>query len=58
MGTGRPLLINWEIHLFISAKMKISHVSWIASIETDPKAGGHTLLEPVPGIAPADKGSF
>ena len=40
MVTGRPLLTNWEIHPSISARMKTSLVSWIVSIETDPKVGG------------------
>ena len=31
MVTGQPLLINWEIHPLISARMKISLVSWIVS---------------------------
>ena len=43
MITGRPLLTNWEIHPLTSAKMKISLVSWIVSIETDPKVGGEFL---------------
>ena len=42
MATGQPLLINWENHPSISARMKISLVSWIVSIETDPKAGGES----------------
>ena len=40
MVTGQPLLINWAIYPLISARTKISHVSWIISTETDPKAGG------------------
>ena len=40
MVTGQPLLINWETRPSTSARMKISLVSWIVSIETDPKAGG------------------
>ena len=40
MATGLPLLINWEIQPSTSAKMKISPVSWIVSIETDPRAEG------------------
>ena len=55
MVTGEPLLINWEIH---PLKMKISLVCWIVSTETDPKDGGDSLLEPHPGVAPADKGLF
>ena len=31
MDTGLPLLTNWEIHPLMSAKMKISLVSWIVS---------------------------
>ena len=46
--TGQPLLISWEIHPLISAKMKISLVSWILSRETDPKIGG----ESTPGTYP------
>ena len=40
MVTVQPLLINWEIHPSTSARTKISLVSWIASTETNPKAGG------------------
>ena len=40
MVTGQPLLINWETRPSISTRMKISLVSWIVSIETDPKARG------------------
>ena len=40
MVTGLPLLINWEIQPSTSAKMKILLASWIASIETDPRAEG------------------
>ena len=43
MATGQPLLINWEIQLSTSAKMKISLVSWIVSIETDPRVEGVSL---------------
>ena len=28
------------------------------STEADLKVGGHPLLEPLPGLTPADKGSF
>ena len=42
MVTGQPLLINWEIHPSTSARTKISLVSWIVSIETNPKAGGES----------------
>ena len=48
MVTGQPLLINWETHPSISARTKISLVSLIVSIGTDPKAGG----EPPPGTSP------
>ena len=48
MVTGQPLLISWEIHPLISAKMKISRVSWIVSTEIDPKVGGESL----PGTYP------
>ena len=40
MVTGQPLLINWGIHPSISARRKISLLSWIVSTETDPKTGG------------------
>ena len=40
MVTGQPLLIVWKICPSMSVRMKISLVSWIASTETDPKAGG------------------
>ena len=39
MATGLPLLISWETHPLISARMKISLVSWIVSTETGPKVG-------------------
>ena len=42
MVTGQPLLIVWEICPSMSARMKISLVSWIVSTETDPKAGGES----------------
>ena len=48
MVTGQPLLINWEIHPLISARTKISLISWIVSTETDPKAAG----ESPPGTSP------
>ena len=38
MATGLPLLTNWEIQSSTSAKMKISPISWIVSIGTDPRA--------------------
>ena len=58
MVTGQLLLINWGTHTSISAKMKISRVSWIVPTETDPKPEGNPLLEPLPGFAPADKVSI
>ena len=48
MVTDLPLLISWGIHPLTSAKMKISPVSWIVSIETDPRVGG----ESPPGTSP------
>ena len=48
MVTGQPLLINWEIPPSTSAKTKISLVSWIVSIETDPKVGGVSPLGTYP----------
>ena len=42
MVTGQPLLIVWKICPSMSVRMKISLVSWIASTETDPKAGGES----------------
>ena len=44
MVTDRPLLINWEVQPSVSAKMKISLVSWRVSIETDPRAEGVSRL--------------
>ena len=40
MATDQPLLTNWATPPLMSAKMKISLVSWTVSIETDPRAGG------------------
>ena len=40
MATDQPLLTNWAIPPLMSVRMKISLVSWIVSIETDPRAGG------------------
>ena len=40
MVIGQPLLINWEIHPLMSAKMKISLVFWTVSTETCPRDGG------------------
>ena len=48
MVTAQPLLIVWKICPSMLVRMKISLVSWIASTETDPKAGG----EPPPGTSP------
>ena len=50
----QPLLINWEVHPSTSARTKIKLVSWIVSTETDPRQEGHTLLEPLTGLAPAE----
>ena len=51
MDTGQQLLTNWETPPLISAKLKISLVSWI--ISTD-----NPLMEHLPGVAPTDKGSI
>ena len=40
MATDQPLLTNWVTPPLMSVKIKISLVSWIVSIETDPRAGG------------------
>ena len=40
MTIGQPLQTNWEFHPLMSAKMRISSISWIVSIETDPRVGG------------------
>ena len=40
MATDQPLLTNWAMYQSMSAKMRISPVSWIASIEIGPRAGG------------------
>ena len=40
MATDQPLLTSWATLPSMSAKMRISLVSWIVSIETDPRAGG------------------
>ena len=40
MATDQPLLTNWAIQPLMSAKMRISPVSWTVSIETDLRAGG------------------
>ena len=58
MATDQPLLTSWATPPLMSVKMKISPFSWIVSIETDPRAGGASLLEPLPGFTPADKGSL
>ena len=58
MATDQPLLTNWAIPPLMSARMKISLVSWTVSIETDPRAGGASSLEPFSGASPADKGSL
>ena len=39
-ATDQPLLTNWATPPLMSAKMRISLVSWTVSIETDPRAGG------------------
>ena len=39
-GTDQPLLTSWVIPPLMSAKMRISLVSWMVSIETGPRAGG------------------
>ena len=40
MAIDQPLLTNWATLPSMSAKMKISPVSWIASTEIGPKGGG------------------
>ena len=40
MDTDQPLLTSWATPPLMSAKMRISPVSWIVSIETSPRAGG------------------
>ena len=40
MATGLPLLTNWVTPPLMSVEMRISLVSWIVSIEKDPRAGG------------------
>ena len=40
----------------MSAKMRISLISWIVSTETDPKVGGAFPPGTSPGVTPADKG--
>ena len=48
MAIDQPLLTNWAIPQSMSAKMRISPVSWIASTETDPRAGGEYPLGTFP----------
>ena len=48
MATDQPLLTNWAIPPLMSARMRISLVSWTVSIEADPRAGG----APPPGTFP------
>ena len=45
---GQRLLVTTRKQRLISTKMKISHISWIVSTETDPKARG----ESQPGTSP------
>ena len=40
MGTDQSLLTSWGTEPLMSAKMRISPVSWIVSIETGTRAGG------------------
>ena len=40
MDTDQPLLTSWATLPSMSAEMRISPISWIVSIETDPMAGG------------------
>ena len=55
----RPAIVNnLGICPLMSAKMKISLISWIVSTETDPREEGHPLLEPFPGSTPANKAPF
>ena len=42
MVTDQPLLRNWATPPLMSAKMRISLISRIVSIETDPRAGGES----------------
>ena len=37
MGTDQPLLTSWPISPLMSVNMRISPISWIVSIETDPR---------------------
>ena len=39
MAIDQPLLTSWEIPPLMSAKMRISLVSWIAATETEPRVG-------------------
>ena len=40
MATDQQLQPNWGTRPLMSAKMRISLVSWIVSTETDPRIGG------------------
>ena len=40
MAIDQASLKNWELRPLMSAKMRISLVSWIVSTETDPRVGG------------------
>ena len=53
MATGQPLQANWEIRPLMSAKMRISLVSWIDSKETDPRVRGASPLEVLPQLTKA-----
>ena len=44
----QPLLTSWETPPLMSAKIRISLVSWIASTETDPTVGGASPLGTFP----------
>ena len=48
IATDQPLLTSWATPQLMSAKKRISPVSWIVSIETDPRAGGASP----PGTSP------
>ena len=58
MATDQLLQTNWEIHLLMLVKMRISLDSWTVSTETDQGSDGHPLPEPFPGAPPAYKGSI
>ena len=50
MATDQSLQTNWGIHPSMSARMRISLVSWIVFTGQAQREEGYSLLEPLSGL--------